>query len=121
MYLLPTAWRWSNHIHRNMYQPFKLANANHDGTRGSSVVDALRYNPEGRWFGSRWGEWHLSIYLIIAAAWALGFTQHLTEMTTREKNKKCYWVIERGRYVRRTFSPLSLSQLSRQCGTISTS
>jgi hypothetical protein len=38
------------------------------GARGSVVVKALCYKPEGRGFETRWGEWFLSIYLILLAA-----------------------------------------------------
>jgi hypothetical protein len=35
--------------------------------RGSIVVKALCYKPEGHGFETRWGEWFLSIYLIFLA------------------------------------------------------
>jgi hypothetical protein len=35
---------------------------------GSIVVKALCYKPEGRGFETRWGEWFLSIYLILPVA-----------------------------------------------------
>jgi hypothetical protein len=35
---------------------------------GSTVVEALFYNPEGRGFENRWGECILTIYLILLAA-----------------------------------------------------
>jgi hypothetical protein len=38
------------------------------GTRGSVVVKALYYKPEGRGFETRYGEWFLSIYLILPVA-----------------------------------------------------
>jgi hypothetical protein len=38
------------------------------GARGSVMVKALRYKPEGRGFKTQWGEWFLSIYLILPAA-----------------------------------------------------
>jgi hypothetical protein len=45
------------------------------------LVEALWYKPEGREFDSRWGHWILfSIYLILPA---LGFIQHVTEISTR--------------------------------------
>jgi hypothetical protein len=43
----------------------------------------------------------------------LGFTQPLTEMSTR----KCFWGVECGRRVMLTILPPSVSRLSRQCGT----
>jgi hypothetical protein len=36
--------------------------------RGSIVVRTLCYKPEGRGFETRWGEWFLSIYLILPVA-----------------------------------------------------
>ena len=47
------------------------------GARGVVVVKALRYNPTGRRFDSRWC--HNPSGLTIA----LGWTQPLTEMSTR--------------------------------------
>jgi hypothetical protein len=38
------------------------------GARGSVVVKALCYKPEGHGFETRWREWFLSIYLILPAA-----------------------------------------------------
>jgi hypothetical protein len=38
------------------------------GERGSVVVKALGYKPEGRWFETRWGEIFKKNYLILAAA-----------------------------------------------------
>jgi hypothetical protein len=32
--------------------------------RGSLMVKALGYKPEGRWFETRWGEWMFAIQLI---------------------------------------------------------
>jgi hypothetical protein len=37
------------------------------GGRGSIVVEALCYMPEGRGFETRWGEWTLSVHLMVAA------------------------------------------------------
>jgi hypothetical protein len=45
---------------------------------------------------------------------ALGLTQPLTEMNTRQ----CIWGIERGQYFRLTISMPSVSPLSRQCGIL---
>jgi hypothetical protein len=43
---------------------------------------------------------------------ALRLSQPLTEMSTRE----CFWGVERGRFVRLTISPPSVSRLCGQCG-----
>jgi hypothetical protein len=40
---------------------------NSKGARGSVVIKAVRYNPEGRGFETRWGELIYSIYLIFPA------------------------------------------------------
>jgi hypothetical protein len=37
------------------------------GARGSVVVKAICYKPEGRGFETLWSEWHFSIYLILPA------------------------------------------------------
>jgi hypothetical protein len=46
-----------------------------------------------------------------SSSMALGFTQPLTEMSTR----KCYSRVERCRRVKMTASPCSVTLLSRQC------
>jgi hypothetical protein len=38
------------------------------GERGSIVVKALCYKPQGRRFETRWSQWTFSIYLILPAA-----------------------------------------------------
>jgi hypothetical protein len=48
---------------------------------GSVVVKALCYEPEGRGFDT--DEVVFKIYLILPAALGAGFTQPLTEMSTR--------------------------------------
>jgi hypothetical protein len=52
------------------------------GARGSVVVKALCYKPEGRGFDNRWGEF-LNLPNPSGCTSALGFTQPLTEMSTR--------------------------------------
>jgi hypothetical protein len=51
--------------------------------RGSVVVKALCYKPQGRWFETRWGELISSIHLFLSAALGPGFTQPLAKMSTR--------------------------------------
>jgi hypothetical protein len=47
---------------------YYLLNYCYVGARGSVVIKALCYKPEGRAFETRWGEWFLSIYLILPVA-----------------------------------------------------
>ena len=47
----------------------------------AQLVEALRYKPEGRGFDSRWCHWSFS--LTSFRTMALGSTQPLTEMSTR--------------------------------------
>ena len=57
------------------------------GVRGSTVVKALCYKSEGRWFDPRWCHWK---YFIDTKSFrshgtmTLGSTQPLTEMSTRK-------------------------------------
>jgi hypothetical protein len=48
-------------------------------THLAQLVEALRYKPEGRRFDSRWCHWHNPV----GRTMALGSTQLLTEMSTR--------------------------------------
>jgi hypothetical protein len=47
---------------------YSLLHTSFCGTRGSVVVKALCYKPEGRGFETRWGEWFLLSYLILLVA-----------------------------------------------------
>ena len=50
----------------------------------AQLVEALRYKPEGRGFDYRWCHWNFSIDIILPGrTMALGSTQPLTEMSTR--------------------------------------
>jgi hypothetical protein len=53
------------------------------GARGGAVVEALRYNPEGRRFDSRWCHWIFHWHNPSCRTMALVSTQPLTEMSTR--------------------------------------
>jgi hypothetical protein len=48
-------------------------------------------------------------------------TQPLTEMSTRNRKRKCFWGVASGRRVRLWSSPLSVSRLSRQYGILNIS
>jgi len=50
----------------------------------AQLVEALRYKSEGRGFDSRWYDWIFFIDIIHSdRTMALGLTQPLTEMSTR--------------------------------------
>jgi len=50
---------------------------------GTQLVEALRYKPEGRGFDSRWCHWIFHWHNPSGRTVALGSTQPLTEMSTR--------------------------------------
>jgi hypothetical protein len=56
------------HLEYNIVQSIEDSHISLDYTHGSIVVKALCYKPEGRGFETRWGEWFLSIYLILPVA-----------------------------------------------------
>jgi len=54
------------------------------GDRGSTVVKALCYKLEGRWFDPIWCHWNFSLtHNPSDRTMVLGSTQPLTEMSTR--------------------------------------
>jgi hypothetical protein len=74
--------------------------------------------PEGRGFEIRWSEWIFSMYL--RPHWALGFTQPLTEMSTRSSKimflGSKVWPARRADYL-----TAICDRLSRQCGILNVS
>ena len=54
----------------------------------AQLVEALRYKPEGREFDSRWCHWNFSLKHPSGRTMAMGLTQPLTEMNTRN----IFWV-----------------------------
>jgi hypothetical protein len=59
--------------------------------RGSVVVGALCYKPEGYGFEGQWGEWFFSIYLILPTALGPGFAHPLKEIGTRSRKTWFLW------------------------------
>ena len=49
----------------------------------AQLVEELRYKPEGRGFDSRWCHWNFHRRNPSGRTMALGLTQPLTEMSTR--------------------------------------
>ena len=58
-----------------------FVNSSIRGHAVAQLVEALRYKPEGRGFDSRWCHWNFSLTSV--STMALGSTQPLTEMSTR--------------------------------------
>jgi hypothetical protein len=61
-------WLQEAHLHVPIRGRFSTCSHHVSGARGSVVVKTLCYKPEGRGFETRWGEWFLSIYLILLVA-----------------------------------------------------
>jgi len=55
----------------------------YEGAQGGVVVKAVRYEPAGRGFISRWCHWNFSVTYSFRSHYGLGSTQPLTEMSTR--------------------------------------
>jgi hypothetical protein len=51
----------TNELQGLMYIKIKSATQTTEGACGSTVVEALRYTPEGRVFDSRWRHWIFSL------------------------------------------------------------
>jgi len=49
----------------------------------AQLVEALRYKPEGHVFDSQWCQWNFYRHIPSGHTVALGLTQPLTEMSTR--------------------------------------
>jgi hypothetical protein len=66
-----------------------------DGARGSVVIKALCYKPEGRGFENRWGDCISSVYLIIPAALGPGFhsTSNRNEYRKQKNNASGEWSV----------------------------
>jgi hypothetical protein len=52
------------------------------------LVEALRYKSEGRGFDSRWCQWNFSFTYPSGCTMALGLTQPLTEINTRNISRR---------------------------------
>jgi len=51
--------------------------------KGGHLVEALYYKPEGRGFDTRWCHWNFNWHYRSERTMALGLTQSLTVMNTR--------------------------------------
>jgi hypothetical protein len=82
------------------------------------VVKALCYKPEGRGFGTRWGEWFLSSYLILLVALGPGVYSASNRNEYQKHKNNVSGEYSSGRCVGLTTLPPSMSRLSRQCGIL---
>lgn len=83
----------------NIRKPLSVVHVGHDGFsffrvscdnwggHGRVVVEALRCKPDGPGLKTRWGIWIVSIYLTIPAALSPRFTQQLTDISARGRNR----------------------------------
>jgi hypothetical protein len=78
------------------------------GARDIVVVKTLCYKPEGHGLDARWGV-NFLIYLLLPSAQALGFTQPLTEMNTRNR-KIVLFLKSKARPVRRADNPTTICE-----------
>jgi hypothetical protein len=91
---------------------FKLY-AVYNRTRGSLVVMALCYRPEGRGLETRWGEWISLIHLILPAALDPG-VYSVSNRNEYKKQKNNVRPVP-------TTLPLSVNRLTTQCGILNLS
>ena len=61
----------------------RISFALNKGHAVTQSVEALRYNPEGRGFDSRWCNWNIILTQSFRPNYGTGVTQPLTEMSTR--------------------------------------
>jgi len=81
MHQVPTkCWK----LHTNaQYHNLKDHYLNKGGHMVAQLVETLRYKPEGCGFDSRWCHWNFDWHNPSGCTMALGLTQPLTEMSTR--------------------------------------
>jgi hypothetical protein len=83
------------------------------GARSSVEVNALCCTPEGHCFEARWGEWIVSIYVILPVTVGLGVYSASNRNEYQKQKKKCFWGAERWWRVGLTTVLPSVSRLSR--------
>jgi hypothetical protein len=77
------------------------------------IIESLLYNvPSERWN---------ALQFLTVVVWPRGLAQPLTEMSTGNIKKKCFWGVMCGACLGLTALPPSMSRLSRQCGILNIS
>ena len=88
--LISCSWILSSYYFMN--------STNYKGDRGVTVVKALCYKPEGRWFDSRWCHWNFSLTQSFRSHYGPG----IDSASNRNEYQEYFMGVKSGRCVRLT-------------------